>query len=586
MKSVLRTWGLLWGRLRARYGRTVWLWALLLILAPITEGMSVFLILPLFQALGLRTAGEVAPQQTIADTLGIGSDLRSILIVLLLTMVLHEIIKWMKTRAHVRLHTRFVADLREELFRAMARARWVALARLRSATLHKTITEDVDRSFGALVGTEGAWLSIVVLVAYVLMAAWVSPLFTALVLVGGAAYLLFVRRPLEYMERLGSQVSERYGQLYSTICDYLTFIRTFKSYGKVEDAIGRFENSSRAIADIHVKEAHISANLEAAYKIGGAIALCFFIYIALGVMRIPVASFFFLALVLSRVALRIPGLVGDCLMVASHGPSLRDALALIEKCEVEAEAEKKNLRLPSDDIAPIEFQLEDVNFAYEPQVPVLEDFSISIPRRKTVAVVGHSGAGKSTLMDILVGLLEPDNGRIRVDGEVADTQTLVSLRAATAYVGQEMFLFHGTVRENLLWGTEGATTVELHDALGAAQAATFVADLPKGLETIVGDRGVMLSSGQRQRLALARALLRKPRLLILDEPTSALDVDSENQIVQTLENLKGSTTIVLVSHRVNAIRCADLVYVLEEGSPRLIGTGSDVFDRSSGLMAV
>ena len=586
MGSLWRTWALLWTHLRARYGRTVWVWAFLLILTPITEGLSVFLILPLLQSLGLRTAGEEAPQRTIADALGIGGDLRSILIALLVAMVLHEIIKWTKTRAHVRLHTRFVADLREELFRAIARAQWVALARLRLATLHKTVTEDVDRSFGALIATEEAWLSIVVLVVYVLMAAWISPLFTGLVLVAGAVYLLVIRRPLDYMERLGEQVSDRYGQLYATIADYLTFIRTFKSYGKVEDAIGRFEESSRSIADIHVKEVDTTANLEAGYKIAGAIALCFFVYIALGVMRIPAASFFFLALVLSRVALRIPAVVGACLTVASHGPSLWEVLSRIEECEAEAEAERKMSRSPVDDTSPIEIQLEDVSFAYESRTPVLEGFSISIPPRKTIAVVGHSGAGKSTFMDILVGLLEPDSGCIRVNGEAADTQTLVSLRSATAYVGQETFLFHGTVRENLLWGAEGATPAEIDNALRAAQATTFVADLPKGLETIVGDRGVMLSSGQRQRLALARALLRKPRLLILDEPTSALDADSENQIVHTLESINGSTTIVLVSHRVNAIRCADLVYVLEGGAQRLIGTGAEVFERSSRLMAV
>ncbi len=586
MKSLLRTWTLLWTHLWAHYGRTMWVWAFLLVLTPITEGLSVLLILPLLQSLELGRTGEESSEGAVVDVLGMGGDLRLILMALLATMILHEILKWTKTKAHIRLHTRFVADLREELFGAIARAKWTTLSRLKLATLHKTVSEDVDRSFGALTATEDTILSVITLTAYVVMAAWVSPLFTGLVLVAGGIYLLLVRRPLDYMERLGTQVSERYGELFETIVDYLAFIRTFKSYGKVEDAIERLKKTSRSIAAIHVKEVETAANLEVVYKISGAIAFCFFVYIALEVMLIPATSFFFLALVLSRVALRLPGLVGACLTVASTGPSFWEVLLRIEECTAEAEAEQKMPPTPIENPSPIEIQLEDVSFAYENQTSVLEGFSMLIPSRKTIALVGHSGAGKSTFMDILVGLLEPHSGRIRIDGENADTPALILLRSATAYVGQETFLFHGTVRENLLWGSEGATPAEIHHALQAAQATNFVADLPKQLETRVGDRGVMLSSGQRQRLALARALLRKPRLLILDEPTSALDIDSENQIIQTLERLKGSTTIVLVSHRVNAIRCADMVYRLEGGRPHLLGTGAEVFNRASEFIEI
>ena len=586
MRNVLEIWALLWAYLRSHYGSKVWTWAFLLTLTPITEGVSVFLILPLLQSLGLRTEGEAAPQKTLGDEMGIESDVGSVLALLLIAILAHEVIKLLKTRIHVRLHTRFIADLRQELFRAVARARWVSLARMKLATLHKTITEDVERSFNALKASEDAVLSIILLTGYTLMAAWVSPLFTGLVLVGGAVYLLAARRPLKYMERLGNEVSVMYGRLYETIADYLTFIRTFKSYEKVDDAIDRFDGSNNAIVDVHVKEIDTTAGLEAAYKIVGAIGLCFFVYIALEVMRIPPASFFFLVVVLFRMALRIPGVVSACLMVASHGPSLQQALSSIEECEAEAEPERIEPRSFTADQSPLAIEFEDVSFAYVAATPVLKEFSISIPARKTCAVMGYSGAGKSTFMDILVGLLEPDSGRIRIDGEVAGPQELISIRSATSYVGQEMFLFHGTVRENLLWGAEGASSEEIDDALEAAQAAAFVAGLPRSMETVVGDRGVMLSSGQRQRLALARALLRKPRLLILDEPTSSLDVESENQIVRTLERIKGSTTILIASHRLNAIRCADIVYLLEGGCSRAIGTGADVFGRSSDLRAV
>jgi ABC-type multidrug transport system fused ATPase/permease subunit len=147
-----------------------------------------------------------------------------------------------------------------------------------------------------------------------------------------------------------------------------------------------------------------------------------------------------------------------------------------------------------------------------------------------------------------------------------------------------MFLFHGSVRENLLWGAEGSGEADIDAALESAHATAFVENLPSGLDTIIGDRGVLISAGQRQRLALARALLRRPRFLILDEPTSALDLESEDQIARTIEELKGTTTIVLVSHRLNAVRCADFVYTLDSGSVRPLGPGQEVYERASDIV--
>ena len=321
MHSIFQTSVLLWGHLREQFGRRIWLWAGLLVLTPVTEGMAVFLILPLFQSIGLRAEGEQVPQETFADALGVGDNLLAMVLLLLGAIVVHECTKWVQVRTHARFHWRFVASLREDLFRAMARARWAALANLRTSNLHKTITEDVDRAFATLTAAENLSLSVVISAAYLFMAIWVSPLLTTLVIVGSATYLMLLRRPIDYMDQLGQRVAETYGELYGTIAEYLTFIRTFKSYGKVEDAIGRFESSSGEIADIHIKETDIRANLEVVYKIAGALGLCGFIYVALGLLAIPAASFFFVALILSRVALRIPAIVADGLGIAINGPS-------------------------------------------------------------------------------------------------------------------------------------------------------------------------------------------------------------------------------------------------------------------------
>jgi ATP-binding cassette subfamily C protein len=179
--------------------------------------------------------------------------------------------------------------------------------------------------------------------------------------------------------------------------------------------------------------------------------------------------------------------------------------------------------------------------------------------------VGPSGAGKSTLADLILGLIVPQQGRLLVDGSPLVPEFVQPWRKQIGYVAQDTFLFHDTVRSNLLWAQPHATEEEIWEALRFAAADACVFGLPRGLDTVVGDRGVLLSGGERQRLALARALLRKPTLLILDEATSSLDPESERRILRVIDQLLGSITIVTISHRLSAVRGAHVIHVLERG---------------------
>jgi ATP-binding cassette subfamily C protein len=186
--------------------------------------------------------------------------------------------------------------------------------------------------------------------------------------------------------------------------------------------------------------------------------------------------------------------------------------------------------------------------------PVLRDFSATCPAGALTVVVGETGAGKTTLGDVLLGLLTPESGEVLVDGVPLHTLPRDTWRERVGYLAQEPMLFHGTIRENLLFARPAATNAQLEAALAAA-ACDFVSRLPQRLDAPIGDRGVLLSGGERQRLALARALLREPDLLVLDEATSALDADTEARIVQTVRALRGRCTVVFCTHR-DAVRAA------------------------------
>jgi subfamily B ATP-binding cassette protein MsbA len=219
-----------------------------------------------------------------------------------------------------------------------------------------------------------------------------------------------------------------------------------------------------------------------------------------------------------------------------------------------------------------ELRFEGVGFRYPNGRAALENIDFAVPVGRTVAIVGPSGAGKSTLANILLRLRAPTSGRITVDGGDSWEYSPESWHRATALVEQDAFLFHGTLRENILYGCEGVDDAALAGVLAAAHLTDVVSTLPDGLETLVGERGAMVSGGQRQRIAIARALVRNPSILILDEATSHLDSVSERLVQQALHNASRGRTTIVIAHRLSTIRDADLLIVLEHG--RIVEQGT------------
>lgn len=220
-----------------------------------------------------------------------------------------------------------------------------------------------------------------------------------------------------------------------------------------------------------------------------------------------------------------------------------------------------------------DIRFEGVSFGYDPTRPVVQGIDLHVTPGQTVAFVGASGAGKTSLLALLPRFYDVTAGRISIDGINLRDITLASLRAQIGIVSQDVFLFSGTLRENIAYGRLDATEAEIEQAARLAQLEETIAGLPKGLETVVGERGVLLSGGQKQRVAIARVFLKNPPILILDEATSALDTQTEREIQGALDRLAAGRTTLIIAHRLGTIAHADRIVVMDQG--RVVESGTD-----------
>jgi ATP-binding cassette subfamily B protein len=262
----------------------------------------------------------------------------------------------------------------------------------------------------------------------------------------------------------------------------------------------------------------------------------------------------------------------------SVGIDIQTSLALFDRIfeyldlDVEIAETQRPVALDRDGVRG-EVAFEGVTFGYEPDArPTLDGIDLTVPAGTTAAIVGETGAGKTTLAYLVARLYEPQQGRVTIDGVDVRDLRLADLAALVGLVSQETYLFHATVRENLRFARPEATDDEIEAAARVAQIHDLIASLPDGYETMVGERGYRFSGGEKQRIAIARVVLRNPPILILDEATSALDNDTERAVQRALDELAAERTTIAIAHRLSTVRSADQIVVLDSG--RIVERGT------------
>jgi ATP-binding cassette subfamily C protein len=547
--------------------------ASLAIALALVEGVGLLLLVPLLGLVGVDLGpgptGEVAAGlEDLFRAAGLAPTLPLVLGIFVGVSILQSLVLMAQSLTNLRLESDMAARLRTGLYDALVHADWLFLTRQRGSDLAHTLTTEIDRS-GGLINQSIALVGGTTQILVAMLVAWrVSPVATAIVSASAALLLLAMRARSARARQLGTGYADESNRLFGVLSDGLAAVRTTKSVGAEDRSVALVAASQRRFVDVWRAAVANHIYGKAAADAASVVGLASVVYLAVQVFALPAGALLVLLLIFARMLPRVIALQQSVHLVLHALPAFERVHQLMQRAR--AAAEPRGTGVASRLTTSLRF--DNVSFAYEPGRAAVDRLSLTVRARAITALVGPSGSGKTTTADLALGLLMPDLGTVSIDGVALTRDSVRAWRTRVAYVSQDPFLFHDTILANLRWADPSASEQAIGEALSMAGAAEFVAKLPDGLMTVVGDRGSRLSGGERQRLAIARALLRRPDLLVLDEPTSALDALNEQRVLETVVQVAATTTVLLVTHRSAAASVAACVYVLDSG--RVAESGS------------
>lgn len=532
----------------------------------LTEGIGLMLLIPLLAIIGMETGSNgnnpiANAIQNILSDLGIPLELVSILVIFVLLVVIRSGLIFFREIYLQHIQLEFVDKFRSHLHKDIGRAKWQFLINERASDLSHILTSDVSR-IG--VGTHLLLRTVVSLtmgLAYLTVSLYLSFELTMLVIVSGGLLVWLLRRYSRRALKLGQQQTQTGKAVFASVNEFLNGIKLVKSYGTEDFYNQYFEKTTSSQREKQLAFKRSSSLAQQTFQIGSAILLSVLFYVAITLFNVPVTELVILALIFIRLMPLLSGLQRNYEQIMHMLPAYASAMKLQQECVLAAETTQVTKVLSLTLKQSIE--LKGVSFSYGETSPIFKNVNINIPATQTTAIIGKSGAGKSTLADILSGLMLPSEGQVYIDSVPLTNSNLSAWRSMVAYVPQDVFLFHDTLRANMHWVSPQSNEQEIWQVLELAAAKQFVEQLPLGLDTVIGERGIRLSGGERQRIALARALLRKPGLLILDEATSALDNMHEQMIKKSIDKLHGQLTIIVIAHRLTTTENADQVLTVD-----------------------
>lgn len=530
-----------------------------------SAGFSIILLIPLLQLLSKDSVEDSNQVVTFLDEFAqkfnIELNLENILITYIIILSFIAILNFCNNLLTTRYRQTIIFKIRQRLFRKIIMADWVLLNN-KSKTNHlQVLTEEIPKLSSYFFFFLKLFISLIMSISYIFWALLISVEFTLLIIGVGLVLFIVLRKFLFKAFDLGQEYLDSYSQLLKYIDDFWTTVKIAKVHSSEDFYYNKFDSASSSLLDIEYKidKNHYLPGL--IYRLLGLIVLVCVVYIGYTYELVPLTSFFILILLFSRIYPQFTAINTDLNMIISHLASVKLVMKLDNEFK-EPDVHKHHLRKP----LPFEkeIQINQLGFSYSDDNVLFTDFSDIISAYSIVGIIGESGKGKTTLLDIIAGLQIPTSGEILIDGKQLDSDSWERWRNGIGYLPQDSFFIDGTLRENLVWDCQrDISDEELYNVLQKVNALHLIKRHDNSLDEHIVNYSFHFSGGERQRLALARVLLRNPQILLLDEATSSLDNDNEKQIMDLLVSLKHNVTIILVTHKTTAVPYLDQVIKLD-----------------------
>lgn len=534
-------------------------------LGAFLDGIAINAAIP---SLSFLSGGEAGPMDFISNAIaalfgffGVPFTFRYLIGFIVILFLIRAIVMVVFGYLRGYITSHFLKTESSETLGAMLRASWPFLVKQKIGHTQNMLERDIQRSASLLESIGQVIQSFTGLLIYLVIAFNISPYMTAFTVVGGAV-LLFVARPmLRKTQRIGNTMATTEKEISQYVSERIIGLKTVKAAGVEEAAYREGTTLFEQLRQLYVR-------LSITRSLGTSFFQPFAMIFVLILFTVTYTSgtFNLIAFAATLYLIQKTFTYLESGQAALHG--VRELLPYAAHVQAFRADLAEHRESKISGTRPFSLQhglsIESVSLTLGERT-VLDNVSLRMARGEILAVIGPSGAGKTSLVDLVLRLHEPHTGRIAIDGVALPEISLPELRRKIGYVSQDVFLFNGSIRENIRFMRPDITDEMIARAAEGAHLNAVLSDLREGLDTMVGDRGMFLSGGQRQRIALARALAGEPELLVLDEATSALDQESERAVQESIEALRGKLTVLVIAHRLSTIERADYIVVLDAG---------------------
>lgn len=540
-------------------------------LSGLLEGIGITTIIPLFSFLskdGGASANIVTKTVSgVFEILHIPFTLNYVLVFIALLFIFKAFAAFYSRYITEVIMNLYVKETRVRLFNHTINASWLYLSKQKIGHLEKVISYDIGAGAVLLALTTSVVILIVNIIIYSTIAFNISSIVTLITLTAGGV-MFFIFKPLVHRSRIAAQKS---GAIMkdgaNLINESMIGIKTIKAMAIEDKIAGKAQNIFEKWKELAIRIATLSNFTSSALQPIAVILILILFAFFSTTSGFTFATFAVIIYAINKIFAYIQQGQNQLHTINEHYPFLRTVLEYEKEAKINKEKNTGNTLFKFNDA----ITFEDVSFSYHKKDPALKNINLTIKKGEITGIIGPSGSGKTTIVDLLLRLIEPESGKVLLDNIDIREINIKEWRDSIGYVSQDIFLLNDTVRNNITFYSEDISTEDIENTMKMANIYDFIKSLDEGLDTIVGERGTRLSGGQRQRIVLARILARNPKILVLDEATSALDNESQALILETIENLRGKLTVIIIAHRPSTVKNADQIAVIDES--RIVETG-------------